>query len=139
MSFLDLTNVKETSFEPVPQGTYLVIADDVELRDTKAGDGQYLNVKFKILDGEQDGRMVYHRFNIKNKNEKATNIGLSQLRSFMRLSGRSDMALQSPLDLVGMRCLAVVKHKTDDYGTKAEISYFKEVKKVAQDMGDLPF
>ena len=122
---LDLTNVKENSFEPIPSGTYYVICDESEVKTTKDGTGEYINIKFKILSGEHEGRAVFNMFNIKNKNEKAVNIGIGQLKTFMKCAGETNMILKSPLDLIGLRCDAVVKVKTDEYGDKAVISYFK--------------
>jgi len=125
MAFLDLTNAKENSFAPIPAGQYFLIADEAEVKQTKDGTGEYINIKFKVMDGEQAGRFVFQMFNIKNKNEKAVEIGIGQLKSFMRCAGLTNMVLASPLDLIGLRCDALIKIKSDDFGDKAVISYFK--------------
>jgi len=121
---LDLTDTKESG-GVVPPGTYYLIADDAEMKDTKAGDGSYISVKYRILEGAQEGRFLFHMFNIKNPNPKAVEIGMGQLKTFMKCSGATDFKLAGVGDLLGFRCDAVVKTREDDYGAKAVISYFK--------------
>ena len=128
MSFFDIdfNDVKvEKSFEPVPVGTYNVISDDAELKETKDGQGAYILMKFKILDGDQDGRFLFANFNTMNKNEQAVKIGLQQLKGFIECAKIKQNKFKSPTELVGYKAQAVVKHKVDSYGTKAVISYFK--------------
>lgn len=124
---LDLTEVKEqTGFAPIPAGTYFVLVDDVSIKETKSGTGSYINTKFRILEGSQEGRFLFHTFNIKNENSKAVEIGLAQLKTFMKCAGATEFKLTNVLDLAGMRADAVVKIKHDDqYGDKAVISYFR--------------
>lgn len=125
MSFLDLTNEKEQTFEPVKPGSYLMQVDDAEVKETKSGTGEYVSVKFLIREGEYEGRTIYHMFNIKNDNPKAVEIGLGQLKTFMKCSGQSNFVLKSVTDLIGLSAVGVVKNRTDEYGEKAVISYFK--------------
>lgn len=124
---LDLTAVKESSnFATIPAGTYYVLVDDVSVKDTKSGTGNYINTKFRILEGPQEGRFVFHSFNIKNENQKAVEIGLQQLKSFMKCAGATDYKLTNVVHLAGMRCDAVVKIRSSEaYGDQAVISYFK--------------
>lgn len=127
---LDLTEVKEsTGFKPVPAGEYTVLLDDCQIKETKSGSGEYINAKFRILGGEQEGKFLFSMFNIKNENPKAVEIGLQQLKMFMKCAGFADFKLTNVLDLVGYRANAVVKIKTDSYGEKAVISYFKPAEK----------
>lgn len=120
---LDLSNVQESSgFAPLPEGKYNVIVDDCSVKDTKSGTGQYINVKFRVLGGDKDGRFLFHMFNIKNQNAEAVKIGLGQLKTFLRIAGHKDPnVLTDVLDLVGYKAMATVKIKED----KNNISYFK--------------
>lgn len=124
MSWLDLSEDKLESFEPVPAGRYAVTCEKAEVRDTKAPGGQYINTVFKIVTGDQEGRVVFHMFNIKNKNEKAVQIGRGQLKSFLAASGQASFSLDTVSDLEGMKCVVTTKVKTDDYGDKAAIKAF---------------
>jgi hypothetical protein len=134
---LDLSQVKESGPSIVPTGSYDVVCDDAVVKDTKSGGGQYINAKFRIVGGEYDGRTLFNMFNIANQNPKAVEIGLSQLKSFMKAAGVTDLKLNSVLDLVGLRALAVVKVKTDDFGEKSTISYFKPLSKDSKSQDDV--
>jgi hypothetical protein len=75
------------------------------------------------------GRILFHNFNVENKNDLAVQIGLSQLKSFMSSAGSQSESLEDVRDLEGLSALAQVKIKTDPtYGDKNEISYFKPYK-----------
>lgn len=131
---LDLTNTPEpTGFKPIDPGTYTVVVDNAEVKETKAGTGSYINVKFKIADSN---RFLFHSFNIKNPNEKAVEIGLQQLKGFMKCAGWTDFKLSDVGMLIGCRADAVVKTKTDEYGEKSVISYFKPVGEKAAPAGN---
>lgn len=140
MSFLDLTNVGTGDFEPLPEGSYNVVCDSAEIKQTKTGTGEYINTKFKVVGGEFDGRKLFTMFNIKNPNEKAVQIGMSQLKSFMKASGLESFVLRNVTDLEGMRCSVGVKIKEDSYGKKNNISYYKpSSKEMEASLGALPF
>ena len=56
---VDFSDVK--GFEPIPQGTYSAIIENVELRDSKSTEGnQNINWEFTVNDGgEFDGRKLF--------------------------------------------------------------------------------
>ena len=62
------------SFDPMPPGDYITIVTNSELKDTKAGDGQYIELTMQIVDGPFSGRRHWERLNIINKNEKTQEI-----------------------------------------------------------------
>ena len=126
---LDFSNVKDSqTFAPIPAGTYNVCVDEAEVRPTKKGDGEFVNVKLRVIDGPQANRFLFQNFNIKNPNPQAVEIGMQQLKSLMKCSGMKEMKLTSVLDLVGLMCQAVVKIKIDEKYSpegQAVVSYFK--------------
>lgn len=124
---LDLTNTKENSFSPIPAGTYEVVVDECEVKETKSQTGEYINTKFKVVGGDHDDRVLWHMFNIKNDNAKAVEIGLGQLKSFMKCAGLTNFNLKDVNDLQGLHATAIVKIRVDEYGEKNVISYFKPV------------
>lgn len=142
MSFLDLSKVKESNFDILPEGQYNVVADEATVKETKSGKGEYINLKLIITGGPLEGRTLFHMFNFKNENVKAAEIGMSQLKTFLKCAGQDPNKLQNVSDLIGCRVSCVVKHKEDDYGKKAVISYFKPVTTIAENeviKEDLPF
>ena len=62
------------TFEVIPEGWYKAQLDKSDLLKTKAGDGSYLALRFKILDGEHKGRMIFTNLNIDNPNPVAVEI-----------------------------------------------------------------
>ena len=132
MQKLDLSNVKVQSFEPIPEGDYLVACTNASVKDTKDGSGEYINCEFTVCGSQFDGRKIFQMFNIKNKNVQAVEIGLSQLKGFMLAAGCVDMVLTDVSLLEGRKANAKVKIKLDSqYGDKNTISYFKPASKEA--------
>jgi len=122
---INFDNVEERGFQLLPAGDYTVIVDECSIKETKARTGEYINMKLKITEGNQAGKFIFTTFNIKNPNTEAVKIGMSQLKTFCKVSGRGDKPLTDVNDLVGHIAVAVVKTKTDDYGEKNAVSYFK--------------
>jgi hypothetical protein len=69
------------TFEVVPKGDYLAIITDSEMKPTKAGDGQYLQLSIQLLETEYKGQILWERLNLFNKNETAVKIANSTLSS----------------------------------------------------------
>lgn len=74
-------------FEPLPTGWYSATITGSEMRDTRAGDGEYLKVEWTIFDGEFEGRKVWQNVNLKNPNPKAVAIGNEQLAAICKAVG----------------------------------------------------
>lgn len=72
------------SFEPIPKGDYLCMAVDSEMKTTKAGTGQYLQIVWEVLDGDYKGRKLWERLNLKNPNQQAVDIAQRTLSSICR-------------------------------------------------------
>ena len=126
----DLTGVetKKPDFGLLPDGEYVVTCDDAQVKETKDGTGEYINVKLGICQGDYKGRVLFVMFNIKNKNPKAVEIGFQQLKTFMVSADAPSLAVKSVSELLGLTCIAVVKTKTDEkFGDKNVVSYFKKI------------
>lgn len=128
--FLDLTEVVADG-EPIPNGEYNVVCETAELRDTKAGTGQYINLKFKVESFSYKGAVIYTMLNIKNPNEQAVKIGMGQLKRFMSVAGHGEI-LQELGDLEGLRCRVKTNIKTDSFGEKVNITSYSKYE------GDIP-
>jgi len=66
--------------EFVPAGEYLAEIIKSENKDTKAGDGSYLSLQFKIVEGQHKGEVVYTNLNLVNKSEVAVKIACKSLK-----------------------------------------------------------
>jgi hypothetical protein len=63
----------------MPAGEYLAMIVDTEMKQTKSGSGEYLNVALEIVDGEHKGRRLWDRLNLRNQNETAVKIAQASL------------------------------------------------------------
>ena len=70
---------KRTSFEPLPPGDYNTMITDSQMKATKAGNGEYLELTMQIIDGAHSGRRIWERLNVVNASKVAEEIARSQL------------------------------------------------------------
>jgi hypothetical protein len=74
-------------FEALPAGSYLAHIIESEVKDTKAGTGERLNLTWEIIDGPHEKRRVWQGINIKNQSVKAQEIGQGELSAILRAMG----------------------------------------------------
>ena len=73
--------------EVIPPGDYKVMIVASQMKDTKAGTGQYLELEMDVLDGEHQGRKIWDRLNLDNPNPKAVEISERTLSAICRATG----------------------------------------------------
>lgn len=84
----DATQVPEQQdFSALPEGQYVAIATASEMKPTKSGTGEYLQVTFEVLDGPQKGRKLWARMNLKNPNQTAVDIANRELGALCKAVG----------------------------------------------------
>jgi hypothetical protein len=130
MASLNNFNAAEVSpgndFEPIPAGRYNVIITDSEMVTTKAGDGEYLKLTFKVLEGDHVGRLIWTNLNLDNPNPKAVEIAQRELSAICRAV--DVMTPEDSTELHGIPLSGMVKIRkgTDGYADQNTISGFKE-------------
>jgi hypothetical protein len=114
------------NFEPLPAGWYNATISQSELKATKAGNGQYIKLRYDITGPSHQGRVVFGNLNIKNANPKAEEIGRQQLGDIMRAIG---LAKVTDTDqLIGGQIAIKLEVKEDaQYGASNEVKGFKSV------------
>lgn len=75
------------NFDPLPAGWYSATISQADLTTTKAGNGQYIKIRYDITGPTHQGRVVFGNLNIKNPNVTAEEIGRQQLGDLMRAIG----------------------------------------------------
>ena len=82
---IDLTEVEDTggSFEPIPEGTYELMAEDWEQKISKAG-YKYLKVTYRVQGENYANRVVWENFTISGANPT---VGISRLKQWMVATG----------------------------------------------------
>lgn len=133
MSDLDFTysaaDIPESSnnYEPVPAGWYNATVTEAGVKETRAGDGKYIKLRFDITGPTNEGRVVFTNLNIRNKNEVAQNIGVEQLGQLMRAVGLP--TIQDSSQLVGGSCQINVKIRpaSGQYEAQNEVKGYKSI------------
>ena len=85
---------------PLPVGFYALVVTRSVLKQTKDGNGKYLEVEFDITEPSEHGnRKFWDKFNIFNKNDVAQRIGREQLSDLLKALGLDGNA--EPEDMIG--------------------------------------
>jgi len=75
------------SFEPLPAGKYLCIITNSEMKPTKNGAGEYLQLELEVIDGPHKGRKVWDRLTLKHPNELTVRIARGTLAQIRQATG----------------------------------------------------
>lgn len=73
--------------EPLPAGKYLVAIVASQMKPTKNGAGQYLEIEYQVLDGEAKGRKAWSRHNLHHPNQQTVQIARGELSAICRAVG----------------------------------------------------
>ncbi len=104
LSGFDANRVEpSTDFDPLPAGKYLAVITDSEMKPTKAGTGNYLQLTFELIEGPHKGRKAWARLNLINGNETTVKIAQAELSALCRAVG-----VLAPNDSVELHNLPVV-------------------------------
>jgi len=104
-----------TDFEPLPAGKYLVLITGSEMKPTKSGNGNYLELTFQVIDEPFKGRLLWSRLNLDNPNAQAVQIAQGELSAICRAVGV--MQPKDSTELHNLPLVVTVKcKKRDDTG-----------------------
>lgn len=67
------------AYDPLERGMYKGIVIDSSIKQTKAGNGEYIELVIQVIDGVHSGRRLWERLNVSNPNKTAEDIARSQL------------------------------------------------------------
>jgi hypothetical protein len=111
-------------YSVLPAGWYSATISGAEVKETKAGNGEYIAIKYSITRPTHQGRVIFGNLNIKNPNPKAEEIGRQQLGDIMRAIG---LARVTDTDqLIGGSLVIKLDVKEDEkYGERNEVKGFK--------------
>ena len=76
---------------PLPEGKYEAIITQSDIKETKAGTGQYIELVIQITDGEFSGRRLWERLNVSNPNKKAEEMAKTALGALCVATNVLDM------------------------------------------------
>ena len=116
--------VSDRNYEPLPDGWYNVIIHSAEIKTTKAGNGEFLAIRYDVTGPSHQGRIVFGNLNIKNPSSVAEEIGRQQLGSLMRAIGLA--SVQDSDQLIGNSLqIKLATRKSEGYEPANEVRDFK--------------
>ena len=74
----DIPADEKRDFDPIPAGWYTAAIAGADIKETKAGTGNYIAVRFDVTGPEYQGRVVWKNINTSKPNTKAEQIGRHQ-------------------------------------------------------------
>ncbi len=83
----DASKVEPNDFGIIPVGDYEACIVNSEMKPTKDGQGQYLNLEIQIVGGQYQNRKLFEKLNLVNKNETAVTIAKGTLSAICRAVG----------------------------------------------------
>jgi hypothetical protein len=102
-------------FDPIPAGKYLAVVTATEMKPTKNGSGEYLQVELEVIEGPHKGRKLWDRLTLKHPNELTVKIAKGALSAICRAVG-----VMAPKDSVELHNLPLIISvgckKRDDNG-----------------------
>ena len=99
-----------TEYQPLPAGKYLAEITASELKQTKSGNGNYLELEFTVLDGDCRGRKVWDRLCLTHTNDLTQKIARGKLSAVCRAVGV--MQPRDSVELHNLPLVVTVKCKT---------------------------
>lgn len=77
--------------EPLPSGKYEVVITNSDIRQTKAGTGEFIEIEMQVVEGDYTGRRIWERFNVNNANKQAEDIAKAALGALCMAVGVDNM------------------------------------------------
>ena len=110
-AFTAATIEPQTDFEVMPPNKYAALIEKAEVKQTKAGNGHYIELTMSVLEAPYKGRKLWDRLNIDNPNTQTVEIAMRVLSAL-----RGSIGLQTITNtdqLVNQVIVAHVKVKGD--------------------------
>lgn len=102
--------------EVIPAGKYVVQIIASEMKETKSGSGEYLNLEMEILEGAMAKRHLFDRLNLINPNTQAAEIAERTLSAICHAVGQLQVSDSEQLHFKPMMVDVRVKPAGPDKG-----------------------
>lgn len=128
LSGINLSGVQAAEeYTPIPAGSYESFIEKAEVKPTKDRLGMYVEMLFQITGPESKGRKVFYKFNIKNNNPQAVEIGLSELKMCAVACGIPDATDTSEFEGKFCEIKIKVKEANGNFDASNDIKSFKPI------------
>ena len=113
-----------TALEVLPPGDYVSYIRDSEMKSTKKGDGQLLQMTLEVIDGPHKGKIFFDRLNLDNPNPVAVEIARKTLSAICRAVGV--MQVRDSTELHRKPLVATLDvRKQENYSASNEVKGYK--------------
>ncbi|MDI1286080.1 MAG: DUF669 domain-containing protein [Reyranella sp.] len=109
--------------EVLPPGRYPAQIVNSDMRLTKDGMGQYLNLEIDVLEGPCQGRKLFDRLNLVNANSQTVEIAQRTLSAICHATGRLQVQDSEELHLIPFMAVVQVQPPKNGYGESNKIRY----------------
>jgi hypothetical protein len=122
----DATQVRPLAeYTVLPEGQHLVEITQTQTKQTKAGDGSYLELEYTVIDGDQKGSHHWDRLCLEHPSPKAVNRAYAALSAICHAVGVLNFA--NTVELHNIPFQITVRHRTDDSGrVSAEVAGYAQ-------------
>lgn len=117
-------NAGQSDYSPLPAGWYNVRITEADVKQTKAGTGNYIKVRYDVTDGQHAGRVVFGNLNLRNPNPKAEEIGRQQLSKLMLAMGLTQVTDTDQL-IGGTLSIKLAIQQSEQYGDSNDVKDWK--------------
>jgi len=114
---VDMDDAEEQNFEPIPAGDYTACIVESSMNETKSGTGEYLKLKYQILEGKYKNRILYEILNLINNNKDTESYARRTLNAIGAEFGFSFIDDSEQLHDKPM-IIKVVQKNSDQYGVQ---------------------
>ena len=122
------TKDAEVNFEPLPDGDYKYIIDEVEEKLASSGNGMVLKLTCSVIDNTVfEGRKVWANINTEHTSAKAQTIGRAQLKQLLVATGLENNLQADIEDLISKEFIGTTKFQkgTNGYSDSNRITKFR--------------
>ena len=129
----DATAVQpQESFEPIPAGWYDCMIVESEMKPTKSGTGQYLQLRLDVTEGQYANRVLFERLNLDNPNTTAVEIAQRTLSAICHATGVLQPRDSSDLHNIPLRVKVSVRPAGSGYEANNDIKGYESLGGVKQ-------
>ena len=127
LNFNAQTVEPQAAFDPLPAGWYPMQIVESELKPTSNGEGQYLQLKLQVINGDHANRVVYERLNIVNKNSTAQEIAYRNLSAICHSTGVIQVEDSQQLHGIPMEVKLGVRPAQNGYDASNEVKGYRAI------------
>ena len=122
----------QESFEPIPAGWYECMIVESEMKPTKSGTGQYLQLRLDVTEGQYANRVLFERLNLDNPNTTAVEIAQRTLSAICHATGVLQPRDSSDLHNIPLRVKVSVRPAGNVYEANNDIKGYESLGGVKQ-------